>query len=239
MHTRRRSLAVALALAAPWAVAGCGSAAHDAGSASVTTAVTAASSPAVPPSASGAAPSAAASPASASASASAKPKKPAPATASPAGGGGGGGGETENCVNPWLSVTASTSDGAAGTMVQRFVVKNVSAAACSMDGRPTFVPYGPPAAPELSLTVGAIPAGFGDLGQDGGTIVLAPGQSAAFFVKWSNVPTGDAPCPKAVGFVFRAPVDPLADADKKVPFAFQPCGGSVQVSEILPATVLS
>ncbi|WP_405014738.1 DUF4232 domain-containing protein [Kitasatospora sp. NBC_01539] len=236
MHTRRRSLAVALALAAPWAVVGCGSTAHDAGSASVTTAVTAASSPSVPPSASGAAPSAAAS--SAPASASAKPKKPAPATGSPAGGGGGGG-ETENCVNPWLTVTASTSDGAAGTMVQRFVVKNVSAAACSMDGRPTFVPYGPPAAPELPLTVGAIPAGFGDLGQEGGTIVLAPGQSAAFFVKWSNVPVGDAPCPKAAGFVFRAPVDPLADADKKVPFAFQPCGGTVQVSEILPATVLS
>lgn len=223
-----------LALASPLVLAGCnGDGTGTAGDAVGTTAVSAA-------------PSAAASASTATVSASpgkstgavtppAKTSaKPTP-TATP----GGGGGEVEHCVNPMLSVTASTSDGAAGTMVQRFVLTNVSSAPCSLTGRPTLAPYAPPGAPALSVAVGAIPAGFGGLGGSGGTLVLAPGGTAAFFLKWSNVPTGDAPCPKAAGFAFRAPLDPLADADKKVPFAFQPCGGSVQVSQVLPASVTS
>lgn len=238
MHTRSRTLAAALALAAPWLAVGCASSGADrAGSASATTAVSASAAPSAAASAAATPSTAATVTATVTASASAKPSKPVPAKSSAPAGGGGGDGETEACVNPWLSVTASTSDGAAGTMVQRFVVKNVSGAACSMNGRPTVVPYGPPAGPAFAPTVTPIPAGFGDLGGAGGTIVLAPGGTAAFFLKWSNVPVGDGPCPKAAGFVFRAPFDPLADADKKVAFAFQPCGGAVQVSQILSAAV--
>ncbi|WP_030275427.1 DUF4232 domain-containing protein [Streptomyces sp. NRRL B-24484] len=232
MDTRRRALAVLLALASPLVLAGCnGDGTDTAGDAVGTTAVSAAPSTAASASTATASPAKSAGTVAFSAKGSAKPTPTATA--------GGGGGEVEHCVNPMLSVTASTADGAAGTMVQRFVLTNVSSAACSLTGRPTLAPYAPPGAPALSVAVGAIPAGFGGLGGSGGTLVLAPGGTAAFFLKWSNVPTGDAPCPKAAGFAFRAPLDPLADADKKVPFAFQPCGGAAQVSQVLPASVTS
>ncbi|MEU2630813.1 DUF4232 domain-containing protein [Kitasatospora sp. NPDC007106] len=235
MDTRRRALAVLLALASPLVLAGCnGDGTDTAGDAAGTTAVSAAPPAAASTATVSASPGKSAGTVTPSAKTSATSAKPTPTATS-----GGGGGEVEHCVNPMLSVTASTSDGAAGTMVQRFVLTNVSSAPCSLTGRPTLVPYAPPGAPAPSVAVGAIPAGFGGLGGSGGTLVLAPGGTAAFFLKWSNVPTGDAPCPKAAGFAFRAPLDPLADADKKVPFAFQPCGGSVQVSQVLPASVTS
>ncbi|MEV6205510.1 DUF4232 domain-containing protein [Kitasatospora sp. NPDC051914] len=236
MDIRRRALAAALALAAPWVLAGCtGDGADGAADTAATSAVSAAAQSA---SAAGTAASAAASPTSAAASAAATAKTSAKPTATPTGGSGGGG-EAERCVNPWLSVTPSTSDGAAGTMVQRFVLTNTSTAPCSLQGRPSVAPYAPTGQPALAVTVGAIPAGFGNLGGGGSTLLLAPGATAAFFLKWSNVPVGDGPCPKAAGFAFRAPLDPLADPDKKVPFAFQPCGGSIQVSPVLPASATS
>jgi hypothetical protein len=217
-------------------LAGCtGDGTDTAGDAVGTTAVSAAPSTGAPASASAAASTGHTAGTGGSAAPSAKTSAKSTPTATP----GGGGGEVEHCVNPMLSVSASTADGAAGTMVQRFVLTNVSSAPCSLTGRPTLAPYAPPGAPALSVAVGAIPAGFGGLGGSGGTLLLAPGGTAAFFLKWSNVPTGDAPCPKAAGFAFRAPLDPLADADKKVPFAFQPCGGAVQVSQVLPASVTS
>ncbi|MEV8097203.1 DUF4232 domain-containing protein [Kitasatospora sp. NPDC085879] len=235
MDIRRRALTALLALSSPLVLTGCtGDGSDGSGDASGTTVVSAAPSAAGSASAGASATATPSGHTGSSASAIAKPSaKPTP-TAAPAG----GGGEVEHCVNPMLSVAVSSSDGAAGTMVQRFVLTNVSAAPCSLTGRPTVVPYAPAGSPALSVAVGAIPAGFGGLGGSGGTLVLAPGGTAAFFLKWSNVPTGDAPCPKAAGFAFRAPLDPLADADKKVPFAFQPCG-ALQVSQVLPASVTS
>ncbi|MFC6599769.1 DUF4232 domain-containing protein [Kitasatospora paranensis] len=225
----RRTLAAALALTAPWALAACDPSGGSS-DATVTTAVSAPASAAAGTTAGGA--TASASPVRASATRTGATRS---ATATPTTGSGGGG-EVTNCVNPMLSVTRSTSDGAAGTMVQRFVLKNTGSVTCSMHGRPTVVPYG---SGLPVVAVGAIPAGFGDLGGSGGTVVLAPGGTAAFFLKWSDVPVNDNPCPSAAGFAFRAPLDPLADGDKTVAFAFQPCGAAAQVSEVLPASVTS
>ncbi|MFD9126084.1 DUF4232 domain-containing protein [Kitasatospora sp. NPDC059571] len=227
--TRRRSLAAALALAAPLVVAGCNDPSGGAGDA---TGITAVSAP--PSSAATASGAATAAPTTATGTPRPSATRTGATRSPPPTAGGGGGGGSEFCINPVLSVTKSTADGAAGTLVQRFVLTNTGSAPCSIHGRPTVVPYGP-SLPVIS--VGAIPAGFGGLGGSGGTLVLPPGGTAAFFLKWSDVPVGDGPCPHAAGFAFRAPLDPLADADKNVPFAFQPCGSSVQVSEVLPASV--
>lgn len=230
MNILRTSLAVTLALAAPLVVTGCASSTAPTAAASATGSVappvTSAQSPSTP---------AASAPVTRATLPTTRPKPAPTVSATGTTGSGGGGGDVTNCVNPMLTVTRSTTDGAAGTLVQRFVLTNVSSAPCSMHGLPTLTPYGAMSGPVPA--VHPIPSGFGDLGQNGGTVVLAPGKTAVFFLKWSDVPTSESPCPKAAGFDFRAPLDPLADGDKKVPFAFQPCGTSIEVSQVLPATV--
>jgi len=87
------------------------------------------------------------------------------------------------CTTTGVSVTSSSSQGAAGTLVQRFIVTNTTAAPCGMNGAPFISPYGPQpqgggtVEADLPITVGPIPAGFGDLGGSGGQIVVAAGQT--------------------------------------------------------------
>jgi hypothetical protein len=134
--------------------------------------------------------------------------------------------------------------GAAGTLVQRFVVTNSGAAACTMNGEPFISPYGPQpqgggqVEANLPITVSPIPAGFGDLGGPGGQIVVAPGAAAAFFLKWSDVVSSTAPCYQGDGFDFRTP---QSVASVLVTFSFSGgiCGGTLDVSQILAASVTS
>ena len=148
------------------------------------------------------------------------------------------------CTTGGVSVASSTMQGAAGTLVQRFVVTNSGAAACSMNGEPFISPYGPQpqgggeVEADLPVTVDPIPAGFGDLGGPGGQIVVAPGGTAVFFFKWSDVVSGSVPCYQGDGFDFRTP----QSADSvlvKFSFPGPICGGTLDVSQVLPSTVTS
>jgi hypothetical protein len=147
------------------------------------------------------------------------------------------------CTDAHVRVTLSTADGAAGTQVQRFILTNTGMVACTMRGHPFLSLYGPvkqggtTVEANLDTAVGHIPATFGDLGAASTTLTLAPGRTTVFFLKWSSVPVGDKPCDKVDGFDFRPPQDANTGDNKLVTFRFQPCGGQVQVSAVLPATV--
>jgi Protein of unknown function (DUF4232) len=175
-----------------------------------------------------ASPSASTAPPSPSTSSSATPRPPA---------------LSRGCTDTHIRVTRSTEDGAAGTQVQRFILTNTGMVACTMRGHPFLSLYGPKkqggttVQANLDIAVGYIPATFGDLGTAPTTLTLAPGRTAVFFLKWSSVPVGDKACDNADGFDFRPPQDTDTGDNKLVAFRFQPCGGQVQVSAVLPATV--
>jgi hypothetical protein len=113
-----------------------------------------------------------------------------------------------------------------------------------MNGEPFISPYGPQpqgggqVEANLPVTVSPIAAGFGDLGGPGGTIVVAPGDTAVFFLKWSDVVSSTVPCYQGDGFDFRTP---QSAGSVLVTFSFPGpiCGGTLDVSQILPASVTS
>jgi hypothetical protein len=148
------------------------------------------------------------------------------------------------CATNGVSVASSTMQGAAGTLVQRFVVTNSGAATCSMNGEPFISPYGlqpqggGQVEADLPVTVSPIPAGFGDLGGAGGDIVVAPGGTAVFFLKWSDIVSSSAPCYQGDGFDFRTP---QSTGGVLVTFSFSGgiCGGTLDVSRILSSSVTS
>jgi len=150
------------------------------------------------------------------------------------------------CTTSGVNVISSTGQGAAGTLVQRFLVTNSGSAACSMNGEPFISPVGPltqggvSVTANLPITVSPIPAGFGDLGGAGGQVAVGAGQAAVFFLKWSDVVSSTAPCYTATGFDFRTPQAPSTD-NKLVTFSFSGgiCGGTLNVSQIFPASVTS
>lgn len=147
------------------------------------------------------------------------------------------------CDANHVKVTVSTSDGAMGTQVQRFIIKNTGSGPCDMQSYPFISPYGlmeengGKVEANLDVTVDAIPGDFGDLGLPGGAIGLAPGDTVVFFLKWSDVPIGDGPCTEADGFDFRPPQDPSTDHNQLVEFSFTPCGDALQVSQVFPPSV--
>jgi hypothetical protein len=115
-----------------------------------------------------------------------------------------------------------------------------------MNGEPFISPTGPlsqggvSVTANLPVTVSPIPAGFGDLGGAGGQVVVAAGQAAVFFLKWSDVVSSAAPCYTTTGFDFRTPQAPSTD-NKLVMFSFSGgiCGGTLNVSQVLSASVTS
>ncbi len=136
------------------------------------------------------------------------------------------------CQGSDVKVTKSTNSGAAGTIVQRFIITNTGTLACSMEGNPVVK-----VEPSLSVDVKPIPAAFGPLGASGGKQMLAVGDTAIFFLKWSQIPAGSDPCPQADGFDFRPPQDQSVNNNQLVSLSFTPCDGEVQVSDVLPPTV--
>lgn len=148
------------------------------------------------------------------------------------------------CQTGSVKVTASGSNSGAGTQVERFLVTNAGSSSCTMQKYPGFSIYGPmpqggsTVEANLTLTVQPIPSGFGDIGGSGGLVTLAPGGTAAFFVKWSDVPTGSGACPTGDGFSFTTPQDSSHQA--LVTFAFGAvCGSTVYDSQIFPPSVTS
>jgi uncharacterized protein DUF4232 len=148
------------------------------------------------------------------------------------------------CTVGEVSVKPSTGQGAAGTQVQRFIVKNTASAPCTMAKYPFISPYGlvmqgksKVEATLVNIKVTPIASDFGDLGAAGGIRTLAPGDTSVFFLKWSDVPVGSNPCDDADGFDFRPPQDSSINDNKTVPLTFTVCGGSVQVSQMLSPSV--
>ncbi|HTZ10454.1 MAG TPA: DUF4232 domain-containing protein [Acidimicrobiales bacterium] len=100
------------------------------------------------------------------------------------------------CAARALAMSVSGTEGAAGTLELTFALRNVSSAACPMDGFPP-VQLIDAAGGELQTTVvrgGSYP--FTDIAPT--AITLAPGETAYFNLGYSDVPTGsESSCPAA------------------------------------------
>ena len=237
----KRSSAVAgLALAASALLAGCSTTAAQPGTSTLgsltptpsasATAPTATPAPSVPPSQ---APTVAPSTVVASGTPTTPPPS-APATTStgPAG---------PACTTADVQVSDDGESGAAGTEVETFTVTNSGTGPCEMSKWPFVSLYGPQKQgggtvdATLSTSVGHIPGTFGSLGAAGGVLGLAPGDTATFYLKWSQIPfaTGDK-CLKVDGFDFRPPQDTSVDDNLMVPITLTECSDSTQVSQMLP-----
>jgi hypothetical protein len=150
------------------------------------------------------------------------------------------------CATSQVGVGPSTSNGAAGTQVQRFIVTNTGTTACTAQGYPFVSLFGPmtqggsTVQANLTATQEPIPASFGDLGQSGGVLTLSPGGSVVFFIKWSDVPTGSGQCPTADGFDFRTPQSTTSD-QRLIDYKFDApiCGSTYGMSQLLPDSVTS
>lgn len=148
------------------------------------------------------------------------------------------------CQTGDVKVTASNSNGAAGTQVERFLITNAGTHSCTLQSYPGVSIYGPmkqggsTVEANLSVSVKPIPSGFGDLGGPGGLVTLGPNGTAAFFVKWSDVPSGSAPCPTGDGFSFTTPADNSHQV--LITFAFGAvCGSTIYDSQVFPPSVTS
>ena len=147
------------------------------------------------------------------------------------------------CTAPHIKVThLDPSEGAAGTIVQRFVMTNTGTQACTMDRYPFVSPYGPTnqggtmVEATLNVPVGTIPPTFGQFGNAGGEQTIAPSGEAVFFMMWSQVPAGGAAsCPQADGFDFRPPNDPQASEQELITYGFTPC--EIEVSQVFASSV--
>jgi hypothetical protein len=151
-----------------------------------------------------------------------------------------------SCGTSQVSVTPSTANGAAGKQVQRFVVTDTSNVKCQMQTNPFVSLFGPQqqgnGTVEANLTAAPqlMPYSFGDLGGPGGPQDLSPGQSAVFFIMWSDVATGGVACPTADGFDFRTPQ--AASGDQRLiyfKFGAPICGSAYYVSQMLPPSFTS
>jgi Protein of unknown function (DUF4232) len=134
------------------------------------------------------------------------------------------------------------SQGAAGTIVQRFVMTNTGTQPCTMDRYPFISAYGPTTQggtkveATLNVPVGTIPPTFGQFGKAGGEQTIAPSGVAVFFMKWSQVPTGDAAsCPQADGFDFRPPNDAQPNDQELITYGFTPC--EIEVSQVFASSM--
>lgn len=118
--------------------------------------------------------------------------------------------------------------GAAGSLFGRLILVNKSNRACRMRGFPRgfFIrPNGMPL--DTTITHRQAPRRL---------VRVAPGQAAAFQVRWSDVPIGNNPCPRAKWLMIKPPGPSLHSV--RVHFGSTPCGGALQVGPITdPSTV--
>jgi hypothetical protein len=127
-----------------------------------------------------------------------------------------------NCVRNQLSVRANGTNGAAGTIRGAWVFKNLSGTTCRLYGFPGMQLFGTTGRP--------IPTTVKRTLNPGPThVTLAPGASATFFSKFSDVPTGSQRCPMSAVAQITAP---NAVASLFIPARLNPCGGIVNVSAV-------
>jgi hypothetical protein len=118
--------------------------------------------------------------------------------------------------------------GAAGSQFGRLILINKSQRACRVRGfaRGFFIrPNGQPLNTHITHRQGRRR-----------TIRVGPGEAAAFQVRWSDVPVGNAPCPRAKWLM----VKPSGPSRQSVPvfFGSTPCGGDLQIGPFTdPSTV--
>ncbi len=148
------------------------------------------------------------------------------------------------CKVAGLSIKVGQNSGAAGTLVQLFTVKNKSSVACTMNKYPGIDPFGllsqggSKVQANLDWKVDPIPSDLQQIGAVGGLQTLAPGGSAIFFLKWSQVPVGDGKCGDATGFEFQAPqYTGTAGNYLEVDFKYTACGEQLYVSQMMNPSV--
>jgi len=145
-----------------------------------------------------------------------------------------------------VSVTPSTSNGGAGTQVQRFIVTNTSSAKCEVQSYPFVSLFGleqqgnSQVEGNLPVSQQPISSSSGDIGGAGGPQDLSPGGMTVFFVMWNDVGSGATPCPTADGFDFRTPQAASTD-QRLINFKFPApiCGSTINVSQMLSPSVTS
>ncbi len=143
-----------------------------------------------------------------------------------------------------LSIKVGQESGAAGTIVQLFTVTNKSTTTCTLNKNPGISPFGlmtqggSKVQANLDWKVDPIPSDFQQIGATGGLQTLAPGGSAIFFLKWSQVPVGDGKCGDATGFEFQAPQYTGTAGDYlEVDFKYTACGEQLYVSQVMNKSV--
>jgi hypothetical protein len=127
-----------------------------------------------------------------------------------------------NCVRNQLNVRSNGIDGAAGTIHGAWVFTNRSGSACTLDGYPDLQLYGRGGRP-LPTTVKK------DLPPNPTKVSLAPDDSATFFSRYTDVPSGSEHCRTSAVVEITAP---NADAGLFIPAQLQACGGVVHVSAV-------
>ncbi len=129
---------------------------------------------------------------------------------------------TPTCARRQLSVRDNGSEGAAGTIHGAWVFTNRSATACRLSGYPSVQLYGRGGRP-IHTTVRR------NLPPTPTQMTLAPGASATFLSRYSDVVSGSDRCPTS-SVIGMTP--PHAGASLFIPAELQACGGVVHVSAV-------
>lgn len=117
------------------------------------------------------------------------------------------------CVKTGLSVKTGKSSGAAGTIALGFVVSNISATTCTLQGYPTLT---------LVPKSGTLDPTFTQSGRAPLVTIAASGQ-AGFVLQYSDVPVdGQTTCPAVVGVDVALPK--VSGGPIDVAAHFLPCG---------------
>ncbi len=127
-----------------------------------------------------------------------------------------------NCVRDQLGVRSNGTNGAAGTIHGAWVFTNLTTTTCKLNGYPSMQLYGKVGRPFHTVMKN-------DLMPAPANVTLAPGGSATFLSRFSDVPSGTGPCPmSAVATIFA----PNATRPLIIPAKLNPCGGIVHVSAV-------
>jgi Protein of unknown function (DUF4232) len=131
---------------------------------------------------------------------------------------------TPRCLHRNLRLAAPQSNGAAGTIRLRFVLRNVGTTTCSFFGYPgmRLVNKHGHKLPTTVIRAPATPQ----------TVLVAPGRRASFYAKYSDVPTGSETCPLATSALVWPPND-FRTLSAKFSFPAQACGGRITVYPVV------
>lgn len=133
------------------------------------------------------------------------------------------------CQNTQLSVQATQSRGAAGTIRILFRIHRTWGASCTLQGYP--------GAEFLDRQFHSLPTHVSRAsGMSEPQVTLAPGHDAYFTLQYSDVPTGNEACPRVPYLMvtppnLRLPIVTYTYGGKSQAYV-TPCGGNVTVSSV-------